>query len=455
MSQTITEDTAALLEGRYQLLDCIGSGGMASVYRAVDVLLGRSVAIKMVRSELEGAALRSARSETAVLASLSHPSLVTLFDAHLAPSAPEYLVMELVDGPTLGDHLRRGPLTTTEAAHLAAELADALHVVHEAGIVHRDVKPSNVLLAPSSTPGRTFRAKLADFGVAFLLGEARVTTPGMVIGTLGYLAPEQLRGEPPTPASDVYSLGLVLLEALTGRRVFPAHGSAEALATRRTGPIEIPDAVPDEWAGLLRRMTHDDPAVRPTALAVAGEAQGLATRPQQLIDASPTPAAGTSTTAVLPLTGVAPDHDAATRRERRRRAAALIAGAAAVAAIVTGLWAGAAADAPTATRLLPLDGAPMKLEQPAVLAPEDSAPADGATEPAVVQPPANDDAEKAAEEQLKDDQKAAQEVQKEADKRAEEAQKEADKRAKEAQKAADKRAEEAEKQGKGNGKNDD
>lgn len=435
MSQTITEDTAALLDGRYQILDCIGTGGMASVYRAADVLLGRSVAIKMLRPELEGAAVRSARSETAVLASLSHPNLVTLFDAHLAPHSPEYLVMELVDGPTLGTHLRRGPLTPTEAAHLATELADALHVVHEAGIVHRDVKPSNVLLAPTSTPGRTFRAKLADFGVAFLLGQARVTMPGMVVGTLGYLAPEQLRGQAPTPASDVYALGLVLLEALTAQRVFPSHGSAEAPA-RRTGPVEIPDGLPDEWADLLRRMTADDPAARPRALDVAREAQRLAGLPAVVVEQTrPLPA---PTTAVLPVTAPSAEDARAARSDRRRRAAALIAGAAAVGAIVTGLWAGAAADSPAAARLAPADAPPVTRQQPAEPAPDGTAPEDPATQPVEGngQSPA-DDAQKAAEERLKEEQKAAEEAQKAAE---------------EARKAAEKQAEEAQKQGEGKGK---
>jgi len=444
LSQTITEDTAALLDGRYQILDCIGTGGMASVYRAADVLLGRSVAIKMLRPELEGAAVRSARSETAVLASLSHPNLVTLFDAHLAPHSPEYLVMELVDGPTLGTHLRRGPLTTTEAAHLATELADALHGVHEAGIVHRDVKPSNVLLAPTSTPGRTFRAKLADFGVAFLLGQARVTMPGMVVGTLGYLAPEQLRGEAPTPASDIYALGLVLLEALTAQRVFPWHGSAEAPTTRRTGPIEIPDDLPDEWADLLRRMTADDPAARPGALDVAREAQRLAGLPAVIVE--PTRPLPAPTTAVLPVTAPAAEDARAARSDRRRRAAALIAGAAAVGAIVAGLWSGAAADSPAAARLAPADAPPVTRQQPAELAPDGTAPEDAATQPVEGngQSPA-DDAQKAAEGRLK-------EAQKDAQKAAEERLKEEQKVAEEARKAAEKQAEEAQKQGEGKGK---
>ncbi|QBR75443.1 serine/threonine protein kinase [Microbacterium sediminis] len=408
---------------------------MASVYRAVDVMLGRSVAIKMVRAGLEGASLRSARSETAVLASLSHPSLVTLFDAHVEPGRPEYLVMELVDGPTLGERLRQGPLTSRETALLGAELADALHVVHEAGIVHRDVKPSNVLLAPSSSPSRGFRAKLADFGVAFLLGEARVTSPGMVIGTLGYLAPEQLRGEAPSPASDVYSLGLVLLEALTGTRVFPAHGGAEALAARHAGPVEIPPGVPAEWATLLRRMTADDAAERPSALEVAQQAEELAARRDLAVTPTATLPYPEATTAVIAPSAEAP-RPLRTGPGGRRRAAAVLAGLAAVTAIGAGVWIGAeGSQAPAATRLKGVVERPVTtVEEPAVITPEvtDEQPG-GATDPVVTTPQDDKAAEKAAEEARKTDEKAAEEARKAAE---------------EAQKAADKKAEEAQKQGK-------
>ncbi|WP_227468117.1 serine/threonine-protein kinase [Microbacterium sp. YJN-G] len=141
---------AALLDGRYALGECIGEGGMARVYRAEDAFLGRTVAIKLIRPGIDGASSERAHSEMRVLASLNHPSLVTLFDAHLVPGQPEYLVMELVEGPSLADRLASGgALTSEEAAQLGAELAEALHVVHTAGVVHRDIKPSNVLLSPA------------------------------------------------------------------------------------------------------------------------------------------------------------------------------------------------------------------------------------------------------------------------------------------------------------------
>ena len=268
MTGTEVDQTAALLDGRYRLGECVGEGGMARVYRAEDVVLGRTVAIKLIRPGVDGAPSERARSEMTVLASLNHPSLVTLFDARLVPGEPEYLAMEFVDGPTLGAQLAAGPLPTEAVAHLAAELAEALHVVHEAGIVHRDIKPSNVLLSPAQLPGARPRAKLADFGIAYLLDASRLTSPGLVIGTVAYLAPEQLRGGEPAPASDIYSLGLVLLEALTGKRVQPHGGGMAAALARLENPPTIPDSVDQRWAELLMRM------IRPGGFGAADRCRG-------------------------------------------------------------------------------------------------------------------------------------------------------------------------------------
>src|SRR5690606_7600137 len=207
--------TGEILGGRYRLVACIGEGGMSRVYRAEDLTLQRRVAVKVMRGPAEGAAaLRRVRSETSLLASLTHPSLVTLYDAHISTHAPSFLVMEYVEGATLRERLDAGPLPADVVAAVAMDLAEALHAVNDYGVVHRDVKPSNILLARSPLPDRPFRAKLTDFGIACLVDATRITTPGTVIGTAAYLAPEQVRGEPPTGAADIYSLGLVLLEAL-------------------------------------------------------------------------------------------------------------------------------------------------------------------------------------------------------------------------------------------------
>jgi len=259
-----------LLDGRYRLEELIGEGGMGSVWRAFDEGLERTVAVKVFwAGTTEDSDAVRRESEKRLLASLSHPALVTLFDAQLSESDRSYLVMEYIDGGTLADRIAAGPIKALDAASLAADLGEALHVVHAAGIVHRDVKPANVLLRPPLTPQHTFRAVLADFGIAYLADSARVTTPGTAMGTAAYISPEQVRGQEPTPASDIYSLGLVLLEALAGGRAFPQQTPAEAIAARLTTPPAVPGNWGYEWRSLLTAMTSIDPHDRPTALDVA------------------------------------------------------------------------------------------------------------------------------------------------------------------------------------------
>ena len=352
---------APLLDDRYRLGECVGEGGMARVYRAEDTMLGRTVAIKLIRPGIDGDSSERARSEMTVLASLNHPSLVTLFDARLVPGQPEYLAMEFVDGPTLGARLTAGgALRPDVVGHLGTELAEALHVVHQAGVVHRDIKPSNVLPSLPQIPGARPRAKLADFGIAYLLDTSRITTPGLVIGTVAYLAPEQLRGDPPTPAADIYSLGLVLLEALTGERVHPQGGGmAAAVARIESGP-EIPASLGAPWTDLLTRMQHPDPSQRPTAIEVAAATDDLAKTPPAggLVAADAATVPLTAPTLVAPVEGVAAaaagrspvaaSASGAARRPRRKRLIALVGGAlAAVAVVIVALAGISALTAPT------------------------------------------------------------------------------------------------------------
>lgn len=255
-----------LLGDRYLLQSPIGEGGMGVVHLAHDELLGRTVAIKLFRDGTADAARTT--SETRLLAGLNHPALVTLFDAHVDGPAPNYLVMEFVEGPTLGDRILRGPVADNVVATMARDLADGLHVVHTAGVVHRDVKPSNVLLRPSPVPGEEFRAKLADFGIAYLVDSTRLTTPGLLIGTAAYVAPEQVRGVAPSSAADIYSLGLVLLEALTGERAFAQETAHEAALARLSQPPAIPTDLRSDWRELLSEMTAPEPGDRPSALDV-------------------------------------------------------------------------------------------------------------------------------------------------------------------------------------------
>ena len=265
-----------VLGGRYRLEELIGEGGMGSVWRATDDVLEREVAVKVFwAGAAEETDATRRESEKKLLAAVSHPSLVTLFDAHLSRDGLSYLVMEHVEGGTLSTLIGRGPIAVRDAASLATDLGEALHVVHSAGIIHRDVKPANILLRPPLTAEHTFRAVLADFGIAHIADAARVTTPGMAMGTAAYISPEQVRGHAPTPASDIYSLGLVLLEALSGSRAFPAQTPIEAISVRLTASPTIPGQWGYGWRSLLSAMTALDPDARPSAMEVASRARAL------------------------------------------------------------------------------------------------------------------------------------------------------------------------------------
>lgn len=340
------EATAPLLDGRYRLDGCVGRGGTSMVYRAHDTLLRRTVAIKLLRADDE-MPLESERvhSETALLASLSHPSLVALYDASLDLPHPRYLVMEFIDGPTLATRLLQGPLSRRETAAIGRDLADALRVVHRRGIVHRDVKPSNVLLARSDA-NDGWTAKLTDFGIAFHPDEARRTSPGIAIGTAAYMAPEQVRADPITPAADIYSLGLVLLESLTGEPAFPRTRDVQTALARLVSEPSIPDELGVEWVRLLRRMTHSEPDQRPTAAEVVHEVSimstdarddtaGVTTDPTAVTKALPAVAIATP---VAPKIASATTPDVQERRPMRRRTMGLFAASAAAAAVLVGGW---------------------------------------------------------------------------------------------------------------------
>ncbi|WP_102192362.1 serine/threonine-protein kinase [Microbacterium aurantiacum] len=349
--------TAELLDGRYQLGECIGQGGAARVYRADDVLLGRTVAVKMMQADAEAlSAPARVRNEIAVLASLTHPSLVELYDAHVMPGHACYLVMEFIDGPTLAGRLREGSLSPSETTALGRDLASALHTVHAAGVVHRDIKPANVLLAPAVVPGADFRAKLADFGVAFLLDTTRVTNPGTIVGTAAYLPPEQIRGEAATPPGDIYALGLVLLEAITGERAFPQATGVGAVMARLFDSPRIPEWLGPEWSGLLTRMTATEPELRPTALDVATTLTGLPgpTRPASAVpDGVAFSNEPLEATKLLPVQTEATNAPATTPPDRPRATLIKVIGAATVAmlCILGAIWtAEAGAGSATAPR---------------------------------------------------------------------------------------------------------
>lgn len=259
-----------LLGDRYVLGDLLGRGGMADVHRAHDQVLDRPVAVKLLRDVPDNDADRDRFiAEARTLAQLNHRNLVTVLDAGTSGVRP-YLVMELIEGRALADCCAGTTLDPGSVAAVGAQLAEALAYVHSCGIVHRDVKPGNVLLADDG------RAMLTDFGIARLIeGASLHTAPGLTMGTAAYLAPEQVRGDTLTAAADIYSFGLVLLEALTGERAYPG-APAEAALARFSRPPDIPDALPAPWRQLLGEMTSLDPAARPNPLQVAETLRVLA-----------------------------------------------------------------------------------------------------------------------------------------------------------------------------------
>ena len=268
-----------VLGGRFRLESRLGSGGMATVYLANDESLGRAVAIKVFRRDLaDGEDLQRQRAEIQLLASLNHPSLVTLFDAATDDNGNAFIVMELVTGTDLRTRLGSGPLPPSEVAIIGGHLADALAHVHARGVIHRDIKPGNILLPDRDADDTGPQAKLADFGIARIVDGSRLTATGLVIGTASYFSPEQALGEAITPASDIYALGLVLLECLTGKREFPGT-AVESMTARLARDPAVPRSLGDSWVGVLRGMTSRTPDARPTARDVWAVLARLAETP--------------------------------------------------------------------------------------------------------------------------------------------------------------------------------
>ncbi|WP_203338343.1 serine/threonine-protein kinase [Nocardioides limicola] len=337
------------LAGRYVLGELIGRGGMADVHRATDTVLDRQVAVKLLRQDTTSHVDRARfTTEATTVAALTHPHIVMLLDAGLDRDHP-FLVMELVEGGSLADRLDGTGWPPQRVAVLGQQVAEALALAHGQGIVHRDVKPANVLITPDGT------AKLADFGIARLVASSGVhTLPGHSVGTPTYLAPEQLTGAEISARADVYSLGLVLLEMLTGRKSFDGTAAEVAFARLGSAPT-VPTDLPAGWAGLLTRMTASEPERRPDA---AESARGLAALargevpeldPVETVDWSITPGGETQ---VL-----------RTRPRRRRAAVAGLAALLVTSALVVAFGAGARNEAPPEPPPIP-PGVPEELVEP-------------------------------------------------------------------------------------------
>jgi eukaryotic-like serine/threonine-protein kinase len=254
-----------VLSERYRLVELLGEGGMATIYRAHDAQLGRDVAVKVLRAEYgrDAAFVARFRQEAQAAAALNHPNVVNVFDFGMESGDP-YIVMELVEGGDLAEVLReRGALEPVAAARIAQQVADALDAAHGRGIVHRDIKTTNVLI------NRGGRIKVGDFGIARAFAEAQITMPGTTLGSVHYFSPEQARGELVTTASDIYSLGLVLFEMLTGRRAWTGDSAGAVAVARLAGdppaPSSLQQGVPAALDAIVKRALARVPGERPTA----------------------------------------------------------------------------------------------------------------------------------------------------------------------------------------------
>jgi serine/threonine protein kinase len=288
---TLIDET---LGGHFRLVRLLGRGGMSDVYEAVDGRTGLSVALKLLRSS-DPEFVRRLAHEARALESFEHPGLVRLYETGLAGDQT-FLVMEYVEGITLAESLRRSPLATRDTAALGVSLADALAYVHERGVVHRDVKPSNILISTSG------EVKLGDFGIAQLHDAATLTITGTMLGTVSYMAPEQLEGTQVGPSADIWSLGIVLLECLTGQRVYEGSPS-EIVARRLRETIPLPSDLPVAWKILFSGMLDHRPDQRLTGREVTAL---LATSPYS---APWTPSARNRDDATYDLTALAPGAD--------------------------------------------------------------------------------------------------------------------------------------------------
>ena len=287
-----------VLGDRYRLGELIAAGGMGEVWRARDLMLERDVAIKALKREYadDETFLARFRAEAKHTANLSHPGIASVYD-YGEDAGTSYLVMELVDGEPLSAILRReGRLDAKSTLTIVGQAALALHAAHAAGVIHRDIKPGNLLVAADLT------TKVTDFGIAWAAAGVPLTLTGTVLGTAHYLSPEQGSGADVTPASDVYSLGVVAYECLSGRRPFDGDSPVRiALAHVQDPPPPLPDEVPADVRTLIEQALAKEPTERFTTAAAF--ARAVTATQQRLVGAlaPPLAVAAAEPTAVIPL----------------------------------------------------------------------------------------------------------------------------------------------------------
>jgi serine/threonine-protein kinase len=347
-----------MLADRYELDTQVAAGGMGEVWLATDTLLRRRVAVKLLRESLANDPVVSERfrREALLVAQLSHPNIADVYD-YVQQNGRPGIVMEFVEGETLAARIaREGPLNVPQAISIASALLSALQKAHDAGIVHRDVKPGNVIITPAGG------VKVTDFGIARAVGDHTLTETGMIIGTAHYLSPEQVSGKPATPASDLYAVGAVVYEMLTGRRPFEAEAmiavamqrlTADPTAPRKHRP-DIPQSVERVVMQALERdptdrfdsaegmrtaledsLTEEHPIAPPTAVLPISD--GATTQVIGAGAADPTITLTPEPVATAdPITGEAPARAVAARRRRDYKRAvslSLVLAAGAVAAV--------------------------------------------------------------------------------------------------------------------------
>jgi eukaryotic-like serine/threonine-protein kinase len=403
-------DSGRVVNGRYRLGGVLGKGGMSIVHRAWDQELRRLVAVKLYVPGADPAADARLREEARMLAGLSHPVLLPVYDAGLDEDERPFLVMRLVDGCNLRQRLDEGPLPPPLVRSVGARLADGLAHVHAHGVVHRDVKPANILLDSNDEP------YLADFGISRLMADAaRLTATGQFVGTAGYLAPEQVLGEDAGAPADVYALGLVLVECLTGRAEYAGTDVEAAVARLHRAPV-IPEDTPAGLAEVLAAMTARDPADRPTAAQCAAlldlpETTGPATHglPAILDVIAEGPFAAARRSTALPrerngglgsgrerrtLVALTPVSAAGRwlRTERRRGITAMAAGSVLLAGLAWSLTTGALPGSPTPASAVEPPAAESvgvikQQPTPSTASPQAPAPAPATVEQAVQQQP--------------------------------------------------------------------